>query len=60
MLCWIARLATATQPDRKAICMCFRDAMQHAAVNYTKAAQFYDLCHFASFMPMEPDPDCSK
>ncbi|XP_049373964.1 non-specific lipid-transfer protein C, cotyledon-specific isoform-like [Solanum verrucosum] len=56
----LAKIASASQPDRKDICLCFKAAMQGSKVNYTKAKQLPDLCHFTPFMPMVPNPDCSK
>nr|XP_004248054.2 non-specific lipid-transfer protein C, cotyledon-specific isoform-like [Solanum lycopersicum] len=56
----LAKTAAASQTDRKDICLCFKAAMQGAKVKYDKAKQLPDLCHFTPFMPLEPNPDCSK
>uniref|UniRef100_M1DNA4 Bifunctional inhibitor/plant lipid transfer protein/seed storage helical domain-containing protein n=1 Tax=Solanum tuberosum TaxID=4113 RepID=M1DNA4_SOLTU len=56
----LAKIAAASQQDRKDICLCLKTAMRGSRVDYSKAKQLPDLCHFTSFMPFEPNPDCSK
>ncbi|XP_059302815.1 non-specific lipid-transfer protein-like [Lycium ferocissimum] len=56
----LAKVAAASQPDRKDICMCFKAAMKAAPVDYSKTKQLPELCNFTSPIPIEPNLDCSK
>ncbi|KAH0720011.1 hypothetical protein KY284_005041 [Solanum tuberosum] len=56
----LAKIAAASQQDRKDICLCLKTAMRGSRADYSKAKQLPDLCHYTSFMPFEPNPDCSN
>ncbi|KAJ8556337.1 hypothetical protein K7X08_023095 [Anisodus acutangulus] len=56
----LAKTAAASQPDRKAICTCLAAAMKPFPVDFKKAKKLPVLCHFTPFVPIEPNPDCSK
>ncbi|XP_060204035.1 non-specific lipid-transfer protein A-like [Lycium barbarum] len=56
----LAKIAAASQPDRKAICTCITAAMKTVPVDFEKAKKLPDLCHFKPFMPLDRNPDCSK
>ncbi|KAH0778497.1 hypothetical protein KY290_004924 [Solanum tuberosum] len=55
----LAKTAAASQSDRKVLCDCIKYLEKFGFVNYTKAKQLPQLCHFTAFMPIEPNPDCS-
>ncbi|KAK6777373.1 hypothetical protein RDI58_024090 [Solanum bulbocastanum] len=56
----LAKTAAASELDRKTLCICINYLERSGFVNYTKAVQLPDLCHFITFMPIEPNPDCYK
>ncbi|KAG5579516.1 hypothetical protein H5410_050143 [Solanum commersonii] len=56
----LAKIAAASQSDRKDICICFKALMKAGQVNFKKAKQLPNLCNFTTFMPITPNPDCSK
>ncbi|CAN4124536.1 unnamed protein product [Withania somnifera] len=56
----LSKTAAASQPDRQAIYMCIKAAVQTYAVDYSKAKQLPQLCNFANTIPLEPNLDCSK
>lgn len=56
----LAKIAAASQSDRKDICICFKALMKAGQVNFKKSKQLPGLCKFTSFMPITPNPDCSK
>ncbi|XP_009802989.1 non-specific lipid-transfer protein A-like [Nicotiana tabacum] len=56
----LAKVADDSQPDRQTICQCFKAAMQTFPVDFQKAKQLPQICHFKSTIPIEPNVDCSK
>ncbi|KAK4723763.1 hypothetical protein R3W88_026542 [Solanum pinnatisectum] len=53
--------AAASELDRKTLCICINHLERSGfvnIVNYIKAVQLPDLCHFITFMPIEPNPHC--
>ncbi|XP_015169509.1 non-specific lipid-transfer protein 3-like [Solanum tuberosum] len=57
----LAKIAAASESDRKTLCICISHLERSGSVNivnYAKAVKLPDLCHFITFMPIEPNPDC--
>ncbi|KAK2992220.1 hypothetical protein RJ640_005707 [Escallonia rubra] len=54
------KIAAASQPDRQAICECFKSAAQSLPVNIAKARELPDLCDLNSGITIDPDIDCSQ
>ncbi|KAK3036961.1 hypothetical protein RJ639_030926 [Escallonia herrerae] len=57
---YLDSIAAASQPDRQAICECFKSAAQSLPVNVGKARELPELCNLDSGITIDPNVDCSK
>ncbi|KAL2495451.1 Non-specific lipid-transfer protein 8 [Forsythia ovata] len=54
------KIAMASQPDRKAICECFKDTAKSFPVNLEKARKLPDLCKLNIKVVIDPNIDCDR
>ncbi|XP_051125634.1 non-specific lipid-transfer protein-like [Andrographis paniculata] len=52
-------VASASQPDRKAICECFKQTARSFPVNLPKAQQLPQLCQVNIPVGIDPSVDCN-
>lgn len=54
------KIAMASQPDRKAICECFKETAKSFPVNLEKAQKLPDLCKVNIKVTINPNVDCDR
>ena len=56
----LGQIATASKPDKKALCRCFKDAAKSAPINLGNAARLPQLCNVSVGVPIDPNVDCDR
>nr|XP_009762169.1 PREDICTED: non-specific lipid-transfer protein-like [Nicotiana sylvestris] len=56
----LSRDAAACQPNRQAMCQCFKAATLTFPIDIQKAQRLPQLCNFTSTIPIDPNVYCSK
>nr|XP_016495107.1 PREDICTED: non-specific lipid-transfer protein-like [Nicotiana tabacum] len=56
----LSRDVVTSQPNRQAMCQCYKAATLTFPIDIQKAQRLPQLCNFTSTMPIDPNVDCSK